>query len=471
MAREAKSGKKVWIARAAIAAILITALLVSLLWADAINRRFGLIQTEEKPYDGEYSAQEVLELGGDLNVHFVDVGQGDACIIEFPDERTMLIDAGDTHSKNKQNLLDYIEKNINDAAGNDIRYFDFAVLTHPDSDHCGGMYDVLTKYPAKTFYRPCVASAYKDGEKGDTFVDPAKDLIAEKTGDNKNNVKTTAAYDKAIQAGYNANKVNGVESEVIITNFLSDGADAVITPEGVEKGAPDYYEFTFFVSETSYVDNNNYSPVMVLEYHDKRFMLSGDAEKEAEENFVALAKAGKGNYAMFTEDFTVDVFKLGHHGSSTSSSEAFIEAMTTAQNRPNVKAIISCGEGNKYKHPHTAVLERLTKMGFADENIVRTDVNGSIAMSVRGVAAASGGGYTYELYMGAEAVRRTAAAVGNDTVQLTWKEIVLLAVIVILAVLIVFPAVRGLQRKAHAAAKSGSSQSRGGGRGKGSARK
>ncbi|MDE6397836.1 MAG: MBL fold metallo-hydrolase [Clostridiales bacterium] len=463
MAKETKSGKKIWAARVVLAAVLIAALLVSLLWTDAINRKFGLIQTEEKPYDGEYTAQEVLELGGDLNVHFVDVGQGDACIIEFPDERTMLIDAGDTHTKNKQNLLDYIEKNINDAEGNDITYFDFAVLTHPDSDHCGGMYDVLTKYPAKTFYRPSVYSSYtKNG-----FTDP--DTSIDRT--NKNNVKDTAAYGKAIEAGYNADKINGVESEVIVTNFLSDGDDAVITPEGVAEGEANYYEFTFFVSDTSYTDWNDYSPVMVLEYQGKRFMLSGDAEKKAEENFVARAKEGKGNYAMFTEDFTVDVFKLGHHGSRTSSSEAFIEAMTTAENRPNVKAIISCGEGNKYKHPHTEVLERLTKMGFADENIVRTDVNGSIAMSVRGEVAASGGGYTYELFMGAEAVRRTAAAVGNDTVQLTWKEIVIAAIVLIVIVLIVLPVVRNLQKQARAAAKQSSSQSRGGTRGKGSARK
>lgn len=443
---QAENNKKIWLVRITVALILIAALLVSLIWTDAINRKFGLIKTEEKPYDGEYSAQEIIELGGDLNVHFVDVGQGDACIIEFPDERTMLIDAGDTHTKNKTALLDYIEENINDAEGNDITYFDFVVLTHPDSDHCGGMYDVLTQYPAKTFYRPSVYSSYtKNG-----FTDP--DTSIDRT--NKNNVKDTAAYGKAIEAGYNQDKINGVESEVIVTNFLSDGDDAMITPEGVEEGAPDYYEFTFFVSETSYTDNNNYSPVMILEYHEKRFMLSGDAEKKAEENFVALAKEGKGNYAMFTEDFTVDVFKLGHHGSSTSSSEAFIEAMTTAENRPNIKAVISCGEGNKYKHPHQEVLDRLLSLGFSQDNFVRTDVNGNIAMSVRGETSASGGAPVYELYMGAEAVRRTAAAVGNDTIRLTWTEIVILAIVVIIAILIVAPIAAQVRKKSRSGGKS-----------------
>ncbi len=456
--QKSRNNKKIWIARVAAAAILIAALLISLIWTDAINRKFGLVKTVEEKYDG-LATQEVIELGGDLNVHFVDVGQGDACIIEFPDDRTMLIDAGDTHTKNKQNLLRYIEENINDAEGNDIEYFDFAVLTHPDSDHCGGMYDVLQKYPAKTFYRPSVYSRYKDGEAGDTFVDPATDIL-DRTQNNKNNIKTTLAYDNAIRAAYEG-RVDGAASEVIVTNFLTNGRDAVISPEGLQESDPDYYTFTFFVSELTYTDNNNYSPVMLLEYQGKRFMLSGDAEKEAEANFVALAKKGEGNYAVFTEDFTVDVFKLGHHGSRTSSSEAFIETLTTQENRPNIKAIISCGEDNKYGHPHGEVIERLRSLGFTDQNMVRTDVNGSIAMSVRGTVDASGGTPVYELYMGAETVRRTAAAVGNDTIKLTWQEIVILGCIVIFIALIVYPAVQQARKSAKAAARGAGKKSNG----------
>jgi competence protein ComEC len=83
-------------------------------------------------------------------VHFLDVGQGDCSIIRLPDGKTVIIDAGDTKTANKTKILNYIETNFG------IEYFDYAIVTHTDSDHCGGIKDVLTAYPAKTVYRPNV---------------------------------------------------------------------------------------------------------------------------------------------------------------------------------------------------------------------------------------------------------------------------------------------------------------------------
>lgn len=450
---QSQNSKKTWVVRIGLAVILIAALLISLIWADTINAKFGLTKSVKGAYNGEYNTQDVLTLGGDLNVHFVDVGQGDACIIELPDERTMLIDAGDTHTENKQKLLSYIEDNINDENGNDIEYFDFVILTHPDSDHCGGMADVLNKYPAKVFYRPNVYSVYKDDEENDDWKDPEKADIKEATGNSKNNEKNTRAYDNALKAGYNENNINGIESQVYIID-ATDEVTGCITPEGVNKGDADYYEFNFYGADktVSYKDNNNYSPVMILEYHGKRFMLSGDAEKDAEADFVKKAKAGEGKYAVFTDNFTVDVFKLGHHGSRTSSSEDMIRVMTTPENRPNIIAVVSCGEDNSYGHPHKEVLDRLSSLGFADKNIVRTDENGTVAMSVTGVEN-DGGTYRYELRMGAETVTKTAAAIGNDKIHLTWFEIVVLGIGVVIIILIIMPAVTQTRKKARSAAR------------------
>lgn len=479
MARSENGGNN-WAIRIGLAAVLVAALLISLIWTNTINEKFGLTKTQESvslekdDYSGT-KTEEILELGGDLNVHFVDVGQGNACIIELPDNRNMLIDAGDTHTENKTRLIEYIEENINDENGEDIKYFDFVILTHPDSDHCGGMADVLEKYPAKTFYRPNVYSAYKDGEAGDDWTDPAKESIKAQTANSKNNEKTTRAYDNALKAGYNESNVNNVESEVFIIDS-EDPETGVITPEGAGEGDANYYEFTFYGADktSSYKDNNNYSPVMVLDYHGKKFMLSGDAEKEAEADFVKKAKEGEGKYSVFTDDFSVDVFKLGHHGSRTSSSEDMIRAMTTPENRANVIAVISCGLNNSYKHPHAEVMERLAALGFTDKNIVRTDYNGTIAMSVKGVE--TNGVLSYELFMGAETVvknvnvvKTSEHAIGNDKIHLTWTEIVILGVIVVIAVLIVMPAVKQARKQVRKAAREAGVSSSG--RSKGTRRK
>ncbi|MDE7395141.1 MAG: MBL fold metallo-hydrolase, partial [Clostridiales bacterium] len=210
MAKAKSDTKKIWIIRVVVAAVLIAALALSLIWTDAINEKLGLVGVKESAYGGN-SLDTALaggtatedDVGKDLNVHFVDVGQGDACIIEFPDERTMLIDAA--KAKDRDKLLTYIENNIKGSDGNTIAYFDYAILTHPDEDHCGGMGEVLTKYPAKTFYRPNVAATY---DKND-FKDPLADQIIAATNDSKYNKKDTKAYDAAIEAGYNLSRKTG----------------------------------------------------------------------------------------------------------------------------------------------------------------------------------------------------------------------------------------------------------------------
>ena len=81
---------------------------------------------------------------GELAVHFVDVGQGDATVIEFPDGKTMLIDGG---GEECTHLLRYIRA-LN------IKKFDYLMLSHPDTDHCGGLDDVLKLYGAKEIFIP-----------------------------------------------------------------------------------------------------------------------------------------------------------------------------------------------------------------------------------------------------------------------------------------------------------------------------
>ncbi len=420
----ANEKKKALILKLIVFAVLSAALLISLIWQDKINAALGLTGVEENEYDGMNTDAVLSGSGGDLNLHFVDVGQGDACIVELPDGRNMLIDSGSSDRDDK--LISYIDENIKDDDGKTIGGFDIVIMTHSDEDHCGEMADVLGRFPAKeAFYRPN-QEATRSG-----FSDPGKaDLYGNYNG------KSTKAYAEAIGAGY----AGGAKG--IVTNALDDSQN-VIAPENVARGEEGYYEINFYSPvKDSYGDYNNYSPIIVLEYNDNKVALSGDAEKEAEADFVEKAKAGEGRYAAFTEEFTVQAIKLGHHGSRTSSSEDYLETMTTAASRKDVRIIISCGKDNKYGHPHAEVMERLEKMGFSDDNILRTDINGSIAMSIK-FDEASG---EYALFVGADGVR-VDTAVGFGAVKLTWFEIVIVVIILSAIIMFVMPLLTRKRRR------------------------
>ena len=85
-----------------------------------------------------------------LEIHFVDVGEGDATLVKFSSGKTMLIDAGEK-SQSKY-IISYIDKVFFRDYKN--KKFDYVVLTHSDSDHTGGMYNILEKYKVDNFIRP-----------------------------------------------------------------------------------------------------------------------------------------------------------------------------------------------------------------------------------------------------------------------------------------------------------------------------
>ncbi len=118
-----------------------------------------------------------------------------------------------------------------------------------------------------------------------------------------------------------------------------------------------------FVAPTVIVDDmNNCSAVLHLTFGDNAFLFTGDAEIDEE--------------ATISADIKCDVLKVGHHGSSTSSGEYLL-----GKARPSV-AIISCGEGNSYGHPHSEALERLENAGV--EKIYRTDISGTVTVVADG---------------------------------------------------------------------------------------
>lgn len=127
--------------------------------------------------------------------------------------------------------------------------------------------------------------------------------------------------------------------------------------------------FTILGPAKEYADSNNASIALMVQNGNNRFLFTGDCEAEAEADLIASGA-----------DLSADVYLAGHHGSDTASSQAFMDAVSP------MYAVISCGEGNSYGHPHAEVLNRFRSMGI---QVFRTDEQGSV------VAESDGTGITW----------------------------------------------------------------------------
>ena len=253
--------------------------------------------------DLSVASAEAYREGSSLEVHFLDVGQGDATLILCGDN-AMLIDAGNNSWGDE--VRDYLEYQ-------GVESLDYVIGTHPDADHIGGLDVVLEAFDCGTVIMP-------DYEKDtQTYED------------------VLAAMD---QKGYELTL-----PEVGTVCQLGEAAFTIVAPCG------------------EYGDNaNDYSVGILLEHGENRFLFTGDAEEDAENDML-----GSGI------DLSADVFKAAHHGSSTANTEAFLEQVNPEY------VVISCGEGNSYGHPHAEVMNRLRELGI---QVFRTDEQGTVvAMS------------------------------------------------------------------------------------------
>ena len=190
----------------------------------------------------------------------------------------------------------------------DVTELTYVVNTHPDEDHCGGLAAVLAKYPAEHVYSSVTEH-------------------------------TTKVFSNVVKYA----EEQGRQIEVPQTGdswYVGDAAVTCIGPVG------------------TYSDSNNGSLVLRVDFGETSFLFTGDMEQKAEGD---LLEAGA--------DVRADVLKVGHHGSPTSSSQAFLEAVA-----PSI-AVISVGADNDYGHPSADVLTRLEDLGA---ELYRTDTQGEI---------------------------------------------------------------------------------------------
>ncbi|MBQ7227200.1 MAG: MBL fold metallo-hydrolase, partial [Clostridia bacterium] len=312
---------------------------------------------------------------GILTVHFIDCGQADACVIQFPDDKTMLIDAGHTSSASYANVVDYIE-DLN------ITKFDYFIMTHADADHIGGVTKVFDgSVTADVVWRPSQIAS------DEGYTDPAIAKTGkyglpydESEATSKDHKQKSATYKEALECVYE------MTDEVYVIDPSNDETNHIENSVTVS-GETFTYTFDMYSPlEPPYKNNNDYSPIMVLSYAGRNIVLAGDAEEENEAEFVDKVKNTNDDdrYDRFREGFHADVLKMSHHGSETSSSEEYLEIMCSdVEARANTYTIFSCGEGNSHAHPQFGVLDRTRAMGFSPERIERTDLNGNIKFDIQ----------------------------------------------------------------------------------------
>ncbi len=140
---------------------------------------------------------------------------------------------------------------------------------------------------------------------------------------------TTSTFEKMIDA---------LKDKKLQINILKKGTNSIDLGKST-------HLTTFSPNKDSYDNLNNYSPVIKIQYGKTSFLFTGDAEKEVENEILSDSN----------NNIKSDVIKIGHHGSSTSSSKAFIEKVNPSM------AIISVGNDNKYNHPNKSTIDCLTK--------------------------------------------------------------------------------------------------------------
>lgn len=269
---------------------------------------------------------------GRLHIDFLDVGQGDAALIRFPTGETMLVDGGGKTNSNRLNLGSEDEpeifepdtRTIGEAVVSEFLWengysqIDYILATHADADHIQGLSDAARNFSVRAaiFGR----TPMKNPGFADLFSVLRKREI-ESVTISRGDVLT---FDR-------------VKIEVLYP-MKDENAEAV--------------------------SDNNHSIVLRVIYGERKFLLTGDIEKETERELLNVP-----------ESLQTDVVKVAHHGSRTSSTEAFVGASRAKL------AVVSAPRESPFGHPHREIVERWKNSGA---KVLTTGENGTISVSTDG---------------------------------------------------------------------------------------
>ena len=253
-----------------------------------------------------------------FSMHVIDIGQGDTILLS-KDGKYALIDAGESMSPSIRESRSAIFAYL-DSLG--IERIEFLLLTHQDYDHIGSAKDVLATYDVGVVY--------------DNGVE-----------------HTSATYENLLQYIYDENMSYSVvrEGDQITNPWYGVTIEIISPPQDL-------------IMAGSSPDINENSIVLNVTYGTVSFILTGDAGKKAEAYILSTGTA-----------VDAEILKAGHHGSSTSSTDAFLKAVS-----PNV-IVMSLGADNDYGHPH---IEALTLFAKYTDHIYRTDLDGDVVVTTDG---------------------------------------------------------------------------------------
>ena len=223
-----------------------------------------------------------------LEIHALDVGQGDSILIKTPSDKQLLIDAGRGVK---------VLSRLSEVIGSLDRTLDVAIYTHPDADHIGGFIPALDLYDIDYILQSYVTS-------------------------------NTSVFKKLL----NSTKKEGA----IVKTFTS--------PHTFSLDGVNFY--VLWPVHNKITETNTASLVILVEYGEIKALFTGDAPIIVEEELLNL-------YPKLLKD--IDILKLGHHGSDTSTSSKFLN-----HTKPNI-LIISAGAQNSYGHPNKNVIARVEK--------------------------------------------------------------------------------------------------------------
>ena len=260
----------------------------------------GLLLYIDRPVAEKIGESLEEKRGEQLDIAFLDIGQGDATFIEFPDGRQMLIDCA-------------MDARIIEALGRVMdfydRHIDYLVVTHPDLDHYGGCTEVLHRFEIGQIV---INGDSKSGDIWDEYWFAVHDEGVEVTTLTSPSVWTIAST--TIYWMYPDHDL-AIDSNI-------PGADKETGP-------------------------NNASIVMKISYEGIDTLLIGDAEYEQEQYLVDI----------YGDQLDADILKAGHHGSAGSSIQPFIDLVTPAH------TVFSAGRDNRFGHPSLRVIRRVERAG------------------------------------------------------------------------------------------------------------